>query len=713
MPQEHYWLTVLSEELETCWPPSLKGCHILLDPSTTLQESAHKLPFRTSPIFPLRSDFIAPKLDSCSLYFYCFDTAYPVLGRLRNVGSDRLARSLWYTFGLASVLLITEDPELNKELLSQAASPPKDFETWRVRDSRIIEVLPKIGDWKPYDPATLKVCDYRKLPVAERAIVDELVSTMALIVPKVSMHIPNELNGFLRLLSQMDELVKELVYLTDPLGPPPDTLQEYTEELLRSNRLLREGIKHQDIDRLIQVNSALSYVSTQMLSGAVPILERRSLIRRHSLLGIGTAIIALTRITRSIEIAFSQFSLEDIVVDRMADAKPLPGLGNLPEYDASLWKEEFSMTHWEAKAKPREWYPKMPYFSGRLGFRETEYTISAAFQCLTSGASMEWSLLTITHELLHGYVRSLLALIFQGDPKRRGEENWEEFYRRFVDIGDKTAFAQNELESLRVVILTYCHLAWVLGSLTFEPDPAQKKTITNPGQVAREYTKRIRLLTPEELWRQYESECRNISEIFVHVLDLHYFYGSRLSAYIPLIWQSWAEVPHVSADLRQYILRSLLAIAAKEPGSEYDRFNSSITKLDELLGAHVGDTLDAPLIHEARKRLQDKPWRETLFYPFWASLILVDLADNILVSHGVRGKLFNDPLVHWTKQEMSFEEGFEYRLPDGFSEEKVLRPAAYLLDRMLRRLEQSEPPLDLEAETAILFLACCSNKDFQ
>lgn len=625
------------------------------------------------------------------------------------MGSEELKKSLWYSLGLASIILITDNTRLFDELMRLVESPPRDIETWRIKDSCIIDISIPPCAQNIDKPPLPKLPDYSGLSVVERSIVDELVSNLDLIAPKLLRHIPSEFDTLPLFVDQMAELVTELIYLSNPQGAPPKTLEEYDEEALKTDRFLCDRIKRQIIDRLIQVNSALSYVSSQMLSGAVPILERRSLIRRHSLLGIGSAILALTRITRSIEFAFSQYSIEDIIIEQMAIAKPLPSLATLPNYDCSTWRQEYSVNVFEATARPRPWYPKLPYFSGRLGFRETEYTVSAAIQSLTAGASPDWSLLTITHELLHGYVRNILSLLFQGDTKKTDEQNWSIFYQRFADIMQSKYEAGNELESLRVAILAYCCMTYTFGSITTPSD--LEGQYDNPN--IKHITDNLLLLPEEQLWIQYEAEFRNISEIFVHVLDLHYFYGSNLSTYIPLIWRSWSELPQVAADLRQYILRSLLAISTKVDGGPYDRFDTSVARLEELLTQPVGGILDVSLIYAVKSYLSDRAKRADLFYPFWSSLFLADLANNIFISRNIRSSLFTDHLIRWVKDEEGFEEGFTYKLPDGFSEEQIDKPTVFLLHRFLLQLKTACLTENIEAETAKFFLACCSYLDLE
>lgn len=131
--------------------------------------------------------------------------------------------------------------------------------------------------------------DYVSLPLTERSLIDEFKITIKLLLLKLTTHMPFELPKIQSLIEEVNKLITELVYLNNTVGTAPDTLSEFSPEDLTGKKI-NQAIRHQNIDRLIQINSALSYVSTQAFSGAIPILERRSLIRRNSLLGIGSAI---------------------------------------------------------------------------------------------------------------------------------------------------------------------------------------------------------------------------------------------------------------------------------------------------------------------------------------------------------------------------------------------------------------------------------------
>ena len=127
-----------------------------------------------------------------------------------------------------------------------------------------------------------------------------------------------------------------------------------------------------------------------------------------------------------------------------------------------------------------------------------------------------------------------------------------------------------------------------------------------------------------------------------------------------------------------------------------------------LLSYHIGDVLNIPVIHNVIRYLRDKDSMELLVYPFKASLISVDLANVIFVSHEVRAKLMADPLATIVNDPKKAEDRFEYALSDGFADAKVTSVTAYLLSRLLQQIEQPMDVSNLEAKTAELFLACCS-----
>lgn len=704
MSNAQVWLTVFEDHRDSIWPPTHETCRwrVELKRSVTILDGELEPPFRTSPVFPLSSNFAVPNLESGEYYIclMCFDPAFPVLGRIITESPDVLAPKVLFSLGLASVILVTQDLRDLQEVERIASVAARSREVWTVKDGLIISFRCEcFGNFAFTLP---KVLSYSVLPLPARTAVDEFVSSLALLVPKLAIHVPSELTVFEFLAAAVNELIEEMIFVVAPTGPAPHSLEGHSPDEFGPGKRLTETVLNQNTDRLVQINAAMSYVSTQALSGSVPILERRSLIRRHSLLGIGTAILALNRTARSVERAFQEGGVEAILESGGGHTKPLPGLTNLPSYDPTGWGAESVSTR---PNQPGPSEPKIAYFSGRLGFRESEYAISAAIESISAGAAPEWSVLTLTHEMLHGHIRSLLTVIMEGEPVRTQDEAWDEFFARFSRrVRDHSDGDDGFVDSIRAVLLFYACLSATYGSLTREPSVEHSVGAGEP------VTAFFRMAdSSAALTKQFQFEYRNISEILVHVLDLHYFYGSNLSAYLQLIWRSWAPLPQVKVDVRQYVLRSLLIAAAKATGRAGPRFHEAARHVREAMQPLAnGDYLGSSAVQAAILLLDSKPKLDELFLPFRAGLILVDLADRVLTSAVIRGALNRgDAHLVPANDPGSFEAPLVYEIEDGFIDDEIAAPTMYLADRLRRRI--GTPIVeDLEFETVRMFLACCS-----
>jgi hypothetical protein len=184
-----------------------------------------------------------------------------------------------------------------------------------------------------------------------------------------SVYAPDEVDRFGSLFEDVSNLISELLWLRSGRNSaPPDGLDEHD----LTDPLERSQLVQQRSDRIVQINSALSYVISQGFFGVPPILADSSLVQRHSLLGIGRAHRALVNLVREIETAFRAFSLVDSVYEKWKAFPKLEGFDSGQEPDSSKWKDrnlpDIILT---GPSDPDPF--KLAYFSGRLGFRESEY----------------------------------------------------------------------------------------------------------------------------------------------------------------------------------------------------------------------------------------------------------------------------------------------------------------------------------------------------
>lgn len=594
--------------------------------------------FRSSVLHPLIEGQSIPDLSSgnWTIGFWVHEAPFPVLGRLAK---EHLTPgcSVWFGVGMASIVTVSPlglDPspalhDFREETLS--------LEEWTIKNGKLTNwEFPVEGTPNPSEP----IASFsQELPPDAHGVVEECRHSLAIGLRRARRYQPDEIPTFEAFLAHVQTLAEEYRSIgTSDLvqaGPEPDSTPSALAdaEIEREQRELDNlARRHLVLDRMIQVNSALSYVISQGYRGAPPILQAPGMIQRHSLLGVGRAQRAVQNLVREIENAFEAFSIPSSMMEWNEEGA-LDGLEGI--------QLTYSTGGWDSRGLPDSVgdgssapsLPKLVYFSGRLGFRETPYSVAAAIHSLVAGEDPNWHLSTMTHEVLHGHVRLLLTMILgevrEGDPDLAG------IVERFRNQYRKGIAPQNLLESAQYVLLHYCLQASQFGSLTHQP-----REVSSTGDV--------KLPGAAEVIRVLGSEFASINEILVLVLDLYYFYAGDPNRYLASVWRGWSEVPSVMRDLRQYVLRSLLAAAAFDTGVRGPRrFYNARKILDELLSDLDNDE-PHPSFRAARRLVGvvGTEFREVteVGQPLWdafaSALPLVDFGRACLASPKIRRQLF-------------------------------------------------------------------------
>jgi hypothetical protein len=321
----------------------------------------------------------------------------------------------------------------------------------------------------------------------------------------------------------------------------------------------------------------------------------------------------------------------------------------------------------------------------------------------------------MTHEMLHGHVRDLLHAIFncvRDDDPLKTDQFWIHVFDRFQNhmLGRRNESFML-IDSVRSVLLSYCCLVREMGSLTRLPSkPTSVRGSTRVGQ----------LWLPDDssqLKRLLAEEDRNISEIVVHTLDLFYFYVDNFDLYNRAVWASWRSVPAVLRDVRQYVLRMLLAYTSLDKGDIIGRFararnqvRMSIKRLNNDLNRdpvleRAIELLDLP---KKRSRLQEQRTHEAyhqLFQPFFASVRIADLARLCFASDHIKEALFDQDLIRLVTEDSDVDFGFT---AGKFSDRKVRSVAELVAWRARSSQGDSDEESAVERRTAWLFLACGS-----
>lgn len=284
---------------------------------------------------------------------------------------------------------------------------------------------------------------------------------------------------------------------------------------------------------LLNINAALSRFSSQTFAGTSPILGTECHFWTHSLLGVGIATKALLHVRRYVEkrAALAQFPRR-IAVFKQIDAQP-QHLSHLPIYDA--WWSGAQLPDLPsdgAGASGAAQLPLIVYFSGRDGFKSTAFTLSAPLEVMHGANTCAWSLQTLTHELSHIFVDSIVGALLEDDYKTPA---WSRKVLEIFDDKRKPANLHEQLQEL---------LFFGLARLEME----------NAGTG-------IELDLPEGAPRVLiERYLQVVTELYAHIFDYLHFFQQDPVSYINSIWSSWDVIPNIESRVPDYIVRSLCAL---------------------------------------------------------------------------------------------------------------------------------------------------------
>lgn len=641
--------------------------------------------YRISPIFPVSPEHARLPDLSSEIYIGLFApaNAFQTIGELLAHSGVKSEGQLWFGYGIASLVVFASSADILDVLQQDYSEQLRWAEQWHIRN-HLLEVK---SQWTA-NPVSFSRDDFR-LEAAKVAadpdiahIVEEIGHGLNALVPLAAQHAPAYLSMLRRLANEIGvfiDLLSELLHThsTRTAGEAPvGELAALVHDQKRSNALL---------DHLVQVNSVLAYAHSQAFGGVLPILQNRSFVHGHSLLGIGTAVLALYALINRVYSAFATVPVYAAVKESYVGTVPLEVFRSMDFIDFAAWHGQKARVDFILEARPpafREPRPHILFFSGRLGFQEAPYSISAAVQALPFADTVRWSLMILTHEIMHSHVRELLdAILMSSQGDKPLESGFSDDYSRYSDFLVNGRAPADLAESLRFAVYNFCR--W-------------RRSLTEGVSDA---------LPPKEtLLKLLQYYYRDINEIIVHVLDFRYFYNANVEVYIDALWESWATVPSVLADPSHYVLRSIAVISTTFKGSLETRFTNSHAMLADRIAELKKRYPANALLESVSVMLASPSLRTDLRALSIPNQYLAELAVHCLYSSAVSTLLTDDDRVGVRDDDVL------YLLDAGeFPGEAVQSPVALLLDRLKRALARdSGTSRSLTYRSAWLFAACAS-----
>jgi len=208
-----------------------------------------------------------------------------------------------------------------------------------------------------------------------------------------------------------------------------------------------------------------------------------------------------------------------------------------------------------------------------------------------------------------------------------------------------------------------------------------------------------------------------VNEIMAHTLDFYYFYQNDPNIYIKQIWLSWATLPTTPLKVKEYILRSVSAIATLEDDPDTDiRIRNACEKTLDILNELI--KLDGSIHNVIYKAAIEELKKPSVNFDILlkACLYLADATKCFLYSEKLQIALFKD--ISKKESDLDDDEidgpGLDYALNCGkFEGESISNPVSFILSTLRNTISKCG---DQEFETdryntLWLYFVCSSLKD--
>lgn len=475
-----------------------------------------------SPVFPVvpGKESSEPLDGTAFVGFFCPLRAFEFIGKQPMPVRERL----WFSHGLAAMIRFGKTKEEVLQTIAGQEGEVAAYEIWRLEKDRV-EVEAQWFRQSP-PPPDCSLVDFSDLPKDARRVLEEIEVHLHEAARCAAVFMPEQTVKLERITASVNEMIGELLHFGEPKAHPVPTHLEGKKRPLNGNDASFHQRINQGLSHLIQLNSALAYVISQTSHGAVPILERPCLIATYSLLGVGTAYRAVSAVADDVEAVFEQHPVLWVLDNGYRNAPGVEIFRDAVRYDVEAWRKAgLGIDLFLPPNSSEMTRRKLSYFSLRLGFGEAHFSVTAAAQVLHAADTVRWSLMTLTHELLHAHVTGVLATVFSDSVKDGlSLETFQRYHAQFKDYCQGAAGADSPklLDCLRFMIfvfVSYRHNALEkLRSLELNPaSETQRMKLTG------------KLPEATDVFRSfYNQSLRLLEEIIVHTLDLRYFYrGDR------------------------------------------------------------------------------------------------------------------------------------------------------------------------------------------
>jgi hypothetical protein len=502
------------------------------------------------------------------------------LGAIKPLLEPQELRNTYFTQGLASIILLNSTISRARELAGVFGGCPLEY--WELRDGLV--AAPSVTTSIPQAPQTPN--QEIMLPTAsepELAVyIEQIAASATCLWAAYGTYFPEETATIGQLIQLVRDLLAQYRSVRASQDPPQTSLIGHE----KANAI---------VSALVELSAAMSYAVTQGTSGMIPILSNRSPFPHHSLLGIGGSVRAITKFTRYLEAAFSERSAIDVIKGQYSVVKyAMPA--DIAKYDSGqtykIEKENpGENNHFDqgGEFRQQDMVPLLAHFSLRHGFMESKFSVTAASESLTIETLPPWTLMTLSHEIMHSRVRAIFQALFGVNWKESEmhvvrEAHFKEFVKwRQPGAGTQEAFVD---AGLRNAILNFCCIM------------EQAEFWCQTGKALFDKT-----ISFEQVTECYARHKQLAIEVLVHFHDYFFAYACQPKMYLMSLWASWTKVAAPYVRPEEYLIRSLATVACGTGLEPRAAFDFARDKLAEALDAIEAAGIRSPLYGYLRQHV--------------------------------------------------------------------------------------------------------------
>lgn len=506
--------------------------------------------------------------------------------------ADAAKLRLWASMGCFNAVISTADRDNVDDVIQWARTNNVPFEAWNINDGRVGRIRHSVLKPTDYEETTAELAALASTVTepALRTVLQENLTAIATAIARAGAVYSPAYSDFKNTAAVTKALLD--AWHSGDLS----TLEVHS--------------------RLLASNAAISRFSSQAFSGVPPIIGTECHFWIHSLLGTGSANIALSRLVGWLQKLLGEADLPQRIAELESDTLGVPSLADLASDAQYLERDLLTRPPPEPDGIP---VPLITYFSGRDGFSSHLQTLSAPLTAIAECNSYRSNLLTVTHEIAHILVQVLLTHIYP-------DLNQSEGLQIAEIIAKKGYRAANWLMAARQLLLE--------GIIGMEQAESGQEIPMDD--------------LAEELPTIAIRQRREAQEIIVHTLDFWYFYRGEPDFYIKSIWHSWCAIPGIEDRVPEYLMRTLCAVSVNLlRESAENRFPAALRGVRDTLkslkaeGGVLSDYISIALEHIDRIE-RDSDSGKDFERQYSARLLLVRLVGIFLASDRLAAKLFSD-----------------------------------------------------------------------